>query len=101
MGNRYTESFNSQLRAELLDMEVFTSRAEAKRLAKDYRQMYNTERPHGSLKMMTPVEYATQQGRPELNRQPAESRARSKVGKPEARHARPVTQRAPSRFTQA
>ncbi len=96
--NGYAESFHGQLRAALLDMEVFTSLAEAKRLGKDYRRMYNTERPHGSLKMMTPVDWAAQHGRPELNRRPVESRAHSRVGKAEARHARPVTQRAPSQF---
>lgn len=73
--NGYSESFHGQLRAELLDMEVFGSLAEAKRLGKEYRRFYNTERPHGSLKLLTPTEWAAQLGRPEPNLQPGVSRA--------------------------
>ena len=73
--NGYSESFHGQLRAELLDMEVFGSLAEAKRLAREYRWFYNTERPHGSLKLLTPTEWAAQLGRPEPNPQPGVSRA--------------------------
>ena len=59
-----------QVRAELLDMEVFIGLAHAKQLGRAYRRMYNHERPHGSLGMLTPAEWAAQQGRPEPNRQP-------------------------------
>ena len=68
--NGYAESFHSQLRAELLDMEVFGSLSEAKRLARDYRRFYNTERPHGSLKLLTPTEWAAQLRRREPIPQP-------------------------------
>ena len=99
--NGYSESFHSQVRAELLDMEVFTGLAHAKQLGRAYRRMYNHERPHGSLGMLTPAEWAAQQGRPEPNRQPVESRARPKASTGKALRARPVTQRAPRRFTRA
>ena len=56
--NGYIESFNSRLRDELLNGEVFTGLAEAKFLAEDWRIMYNTERLHSSLNYRTPQEFA-------------------------------------------
>ena len=56
--NGYIESFNSRLRDELLNGEVFTTLAEAKYLAEDWRIMYNTERLHSSLNYITPKEFA-------------------------------------------
>lgn len=58
--NAYSESFNSRLRDELLNAESFGSLQEAKVLAKDYRRVYNEERPHSSLDYQTPVEFARQ-----------------------------------------
>ena len=51
------ESFNCCLRDELLDVEVFTSLAEAKVLAADWRQDYNASRPHSARRMLSPSEY--------------------------------------------
>ena len=56
--NAYSESFISRMRDELLDREVFADLKEAKILAKDYRDHYNQERPHGALGYLTPMEFA-------------------------------------------
>ena len=56
--NAYSESFNSRLRDELLDREIFTSLAEARVLIEQHRQYYNVERRHSSLGYKTPHEFA-------------------------------------------
>jgi len=55
--NAYSESFNSRLRDELLDRELFTSETEARVLPEDHRREYNEERPHSSLGGKTPAEF--------------------------------------------
>lgn len=47
--NGYCESFNSRLRDELLDGEIFYSLAEAKIVIESWRRHYNTKRPHSSV----------------------------------------------------
>jgi len=56
--NAYSETFNSRLRDELLDREVFTSLGEAKVLVEDHRLDYNHQRPHSALRYQTPAEFA-------------------------------------------
>jgi transposase InsO family protein len=56
--NGYIESFNGTLRNELLCREVFGHLLEARVLGDQYRQEYNSERPHSSLDYQTPAEYA-------------------------------------------
>ena len=56
--NGYIESFNGTLRNELLSREVFGHLLEARVLGTQYRQEYNTERPHSSLDYQTPAEYS-------------------------------------------
>src|SRR5262245_23390491 len=56
--NAYSESFNSRLRDELLNREVFETLREAKVLTEDYRLDYNHRRPHSSLGYRTPAAYA-------------------------------------------
>jgi len=56
--NPYVESFNSRLRDELLDVEVFTSLIEAQVLAADWREDYNANHPHSALGMMSPQRFA-------------------------------------------
>lgn len=56
--NGYIESFNSRLRDELLNGEIFVSLAEARYMLERFARAYNTERPHSSLKYMTPSEAA-------------------------------------------
>lgn len=58
--NGFIESFNSRLRDELLERELFTTVLEAKVLCEQYRQFYNEERPHSALDYTTPAAYAAQ-----------------------------------------
>ena len=46
--NGYCESFNSKLRDELLNGEIFYSLAEARVVIEAWRVHYNTVRPHSS-----------------------------------------------------
>lgn len=55
--NGYCESFNGKLRDELLNREVFSSLREAQVLLEEFRKEYNSERPHSSLKYLTPEEF--------------------------------------------
>ena len=56
--NGHIESFNSRLRDELLNQELFTSLTEARVLAERHRVFYNLDRPHSSLGYQTPAEFA-------------------------------------------
>ena len=47
--NGYCESFNSKLRDELLDGEIFYTLKEAQIVIEGWRHHYNTVRPHSSL----------------------------------------------------
>jgi len=53
--NGYCESFNSKLRDEFLNGEIFYSLKEAQVLAKRWRVHYNTIRPHSSLSYRPPA----------------------------------------------
>jgi transposase InsO family protein len=53
--NGYCASFNSKLRDELLNGEVFFSLAEAQVLIEAWRRRYNTVRPHSSLGYRPPA----------------------------------------------
>ena len=53
--NGYCESFNSKLRDELLNGEIFYSLAEARIIIEAWRRYYNTERPHSSLGYKPPA----------------------------------------------
>ena len=61
MENAYSESFNSRLRDELLNEELFTSLTESQVLIEQHRVDYNHVRPHRSLGYRTPAEFAAQQ----------------------------------------
>lgn len=54
--NGFIESFNSKVRDEFLNMEVFYTLAEAQVKTEIWRQEYNRIRPHSSLKYQTPYE---------------------------------------------
>ena len=56
--NGYAESFHSKLRDEFLDREEFESEAQARALGLLWKEEYNTERPHSSLRYRTPSEFA-------------------------------------------
>ena len=53
--NGYCESFNSKLRDELLNGEIFYSLREAQIVIETWRRHYNTERPHSSLGYRPPA----------------------------------------------
>ncbi len=53
--NGYSESFNSKLRDELLDREIFYSLREVQDLTELWRVHYNTRRPHSSLGYRPPA----------------------------------------------
>ena len=53
--NGYCESFNSKLRDELLNGEIFYTLKEAKIVIEGWRHHYNTVRPHSSLGYKPPA----------------------------------------------
>jgi len=55
--NGYIESFNGKLRDECLNMNLFFSLADAKAALANWKEEYNTFRPHNSLGGMPPSEY--------------------------------------------
>ena len=57
--NGYVESFNSKLRDELLDGEIFYSLKEAEILIAAWRRRYNTVRPHSALGWLPPAPVVT------------------------------------------
>jgi putative transposase len=55
--NAWIESFNSRLRDEFLNGQLFDSLLEAQVLLADWRDEYNHDRLHSSLGYLTPVEF--------------------------------------------
>lgn len=55
--NAVNESFNGRFRDECLNQEWFRNCLEARVVIEDYRNHFNTERPHSALDYLTPVEY--------------------------------------------
>jgi transposase InsO family protein len=60
--NGYCESFNSKLRDEFLNGEIFYTLKEAQVLAERWRVYYNTERPHSSPGYRPPAPAAWKAG---------------------------------------
>ena len=56
--NCYIESFNGKFRDECLDEHVFVSLHDAQKKIEAWRLDYNVNRPHRSLKQLTPEEFA-------------------------------------------
>lgn len=56
--NAYIESFNGKFRDECLNEHVFTSLHDAQAKIESWRKDYNENRPHRSLKQLTPNEFA-------------------------------------------
>lgn len=56
--NPFIESFNGRFRIECLNVSWFTSLEEARRIIDEWRMHYNEERPHQSLRYMTPAAFA-------------------------------------------
>ena len=55
--NAFIESFNGRLRHECLNQHYFVTLEETKTIIENWRKEYNTFRPHGSLKGLTPEEF--------------------------------------------
>jgi len=58
--NGVGESFNSRLRDECLNMELFYGLSEARVTIENYRRYYNQETLHGSLEYVPPLEFKQQ-----------------------------------------
>jgi putative transposase len=56
--NAFVESFNSRLREEGLNEQLFVSLDDARRKIEKWREQYNRERPHSSLGYLTPQAFA-------------------------------------------
>ena len=69
--NGYVESFHDKFRRECLGREMFYTLSESRVVIGDWRQKFNRIRPHRSLGMQTPHEFASAQSKP----------SRPKVGK--------------------
>jgi putative transposase len=69
--NGYCESFNSKLRDELLNGEIFCTLREARIVIESWRQHYNTVRPHSSLGYRPPAPQAFISSRPAAQPQSA------------------------------
>lgn len=59
--NAFIESFNGRFRDECLNQTIFFTINDAKGKIEAWRKEYNQERPHSSLKDMTPNEFANQE----------------------------------------
>ena len=80
--NGYCESFNSKLRDELLNGEVFCTLQEARIVIESWRQHYNTVRPHSSLGYKPPAPEAFISSRPAAQPQSAPPGAQSLASPP-------------------
>lgn len=58
--NGFVESFNSKFRRECLNRELIYTLSESRVIFDDYRHLHNHERPHHSLGLLTPVQFAKQ-----------------------------------------
>ncbi len=56
--NPWVESYGSRMREELLSIEQFDTLLEARVLVADWKEEYNSYRPHSALGMLTPAEFA-------------------------------------------
>ena len=56
--NAFIESFNSRFREEYLNESWFLSLENAQEKVTTWRQDYNTERPHGALRNLAPLDFA-------------------------------------------
>ena len=59
--NGYSESFNSKLRDEFLNVEEFESVRDARQMTAEFLRTYNEIRPHSALSYQTPQEFASVQ----------------------------------------
>ena len=62
--NGYVESFHDKFRRECLGREMFYTLSESRVVIGDWRKKFNQIRPHRSLGMQTPQEFASAQSKP-------------------------------------
>ena len=95
--NPFVESFHARVRDELLNTEQFACLAEARVVIADWREDYNTRRPHSALGMRTPASFAAEWTHPSADDHPGETRGRiapplgSPIGSPPGRAIRPTS----------
>ncbi len=53
--NALNEAFNGSVRRECLSQHYFLDLSEARRVLDDWKDEYNNERPHSSLKQIPPA----------------------------------------------
>jgi len=80
--NGYCESFNSKLRDELLNGEIFYSLKEARIVIESWRRYYNEVRPHSSLGYRPPAPAVLFPERPAAQPLPAPPGAQPLVQRP-------------------
>jgi len=73
--NGYSESFNSRMKAEFADREIFGSLLEAKVLGAEYRRYWNQERLHSGIGYQTPAEFAAELGADSATLRPPQVRS--------------------------
>ena len=56
--NALIEAFNGRFRKECLNESWFLSLEDAREKVEEWRQYYNQERPHSSLRNLSPIEFA-------------------------------------------
>ena len=59
--NGYAESFNSRFRIECRDRELLYTLSESRVVFRDWRDYYNNVRPHRSLGLQCPSQFARKQ----------------------------------------
>ena len=59
--NGYVESFHDKFRRKCLEREIFYTLTECRVVVNDWKRKYNQVRPHRSLGMQTPLEFARNQ----------------------------------------
>jgi len=69
--NGADESFNGKFRDECLSLEWFRNRTDATVVIERWRRHYNEDRPHSSLRYLTPMAYKTQIKSGQLTGDPA------------------------------
>lgn len=73
--NGYSESFNSRMKGEFADRELFGSLLEAKVLGAEYKRYWNQERLHSGIGYKTPAEFAAELGPHSAPLRPAQVRS--------------------------
>lgn len=66
--NAFIERFNRSYRTEVLDARIFNNLVEVREITSDWKEHYNTQRPHESLGNLSPRRYLLkEENSPKLN----------------------------------